>query len=100
MLDHVNGTIHMQARHFVLAMLAAAFAFGAVSAAAVAQSRQDPASVSAKQQAKKSTTRATPVGTKIACPKGGCRLIPANCKVTMEENWDGGPTGNELIDCP
>ncbi|MDO9413079.1 MAG: hypothetical protein Q7T81_10950 [Pseudolabrys sp.] len=40
------------------------------------------------------------VGTKIACPKGGCIRIPANCIVTMEENWDGGPTGNELIACP
>lgn len=89
----------MQTRHLAIAVLTAAFAFGTLSASAVAQSREAPSGVSAKRHAKKPAVRAARTGMKIACPKGGCRLVPASCKVTMEETWEG-PTGYELIDCP
>lgn len=90
----------MLTRHLALALLAATIALG--TAAASAQTRHDNDGVRQQQlQTRKPVARAPrAVGTKIACPKGGCIRIPANCVVTMEENWDGGPTGNELIACP
>lgn len=90
----------MLTRHLILTLLAATLAFG--TAAASAQTRQDPYGVTSKRSHAKHSSVRPPraVGTKIACPKGGCVRIPANCTVTMEENWDSGPTGNELIACP
>jgi hypothetical protein len=91
----------MQTRPLATALLAVSIALGTVAVPAYAQTRQDQDGIQVKRQhSKKPTARSTTgVGTKIACPKGGCRLIPANCGVTMEETWEG-PTGNELIACP
>jgi hypothetical protein len=84
----------MLTRHFALALLAATFAFA--STAAPAQTRDG---IGIKRHAKKPAVRAPYIGTKIACSKGGCRSVPANCKVTMEETWEG-PTGYEIVACP
>jgi hypothetical protein len=37
---------------------------------------------------------------RIACPRGGCRPVPAGCGVTSERDLDGNPTGFEIIVCP
>ncbi len=91
----------MKRKYLLLPLAAAAIALVSLAITAPAQSRDDTAATSAKRhQGKKPAVRRTPIGTKIACPKGGCRSIPANCTVTMEITPEGAPTGNELIDCP
>jgi hypothetical protein len=91
----------MKIKYFLLPLAAIAIAFVSLPATVLAQSHDDKPAISAKRHyAKKTAVRGTPIGTKIACPKGGCRSIPANCAVTMEMTPDGAPTGNELIDCP
>jgi hypothetical protein len=91
----------MKRKYFLLPLAAAAVALVSLPIAAPAQSRDDTAAISTKRhQTKKPAVHRMPVGTKIACPKGGCRSIPASCTVTMEITPEGAPTGNELIDCP
>jgi hypothetical protein len=91
----------MMIKYFLLPLAAIAIALVNLPTTAPAQSHKDKPAVSAKRHhAKKLAVRGTPIGTKIACPKGGCRTIPANCTVTMEITPEGSPTGNELIDCP
>lgn len=88
-------------KYLTLTLAAVAIALVSLPTTAPAQSREDTAAISAKRHhVKKTAVRRAPIGTKIACPKGGCRSIPANCTVTMEITPEGAPTGNELIDCP
>jgi hypothetical protein len=89
----------MRPKYFLLPLAALAIALAGLTVAPAHS--QDAKPVSAKRHhAKKPAVRPPTSGTKIACPKGGCRSIPANCIVTMEITPEGSPTGNELIDCP
>jgi hypothetical protein len=36
----------------------------------------------------------------IACPRGGCRPVPAGCGAVAERDLEGNPTGYEIIVCP
>jgi hypothetical protein len=87
----------MQQRRFAIAALAAAFTVATLLAPAMAQTQERTAS--AKRHADRPAVRTPSTGTKIVCSKTGCRAVPANCKVTMEQTWEG-PTGYEIVDCP
>ena len=58
---------------------------------AVAQATQPPA------PRKK---RALEPGVQIACTRVGCNPIPKGCHIEKEFNWDGLPTGYDLVVCP
>lgn len=38
--------------------------------------------------------------TLIACTRSGCQPIPPGCRIEIERNWDGLPTGFDAIICP
>jgi hypothetical protein len=39
-------------------------------------------------------------GTQIACTRTGCRPIPRGCRIEIERDWDGLPTGFDEVICP
>jgi len=39
-------------------------------------------------------------GTQIACTRVGCHPIPRGCRIEIERNWDGLPTGYDAVICP
>ena len=39
-------------------------------------------------------------GIQIACTRAGCQPIPRGCVIEIERNWDGLPTGYDLVVCP
>ena len=90
----------MPTRHLVIALTAAAFACGTLTAPASAQVRQDPPQAGVKKpQAKKRIVRRSAAGGQIACTPFGCHRIPRNCYPTQGYNWDGIPTGYDVVVC-
>ena len=89
----------MPTRHLVIAVTVAAFAGSALTAPASAQARQDAPHVSVKKpQAKKRIVRRS-TDHQIACTPFGCHPIPRNCYPTQGYDWDGIPTGFDVVVC-
>lgn len=89
----------MPTRHLVIALTAAAFALSSLTAPASAQARPDaPQAGVKKPQAKKRVVRRSS-GQQIACTPFGCHPIPRNCYPTQGYNWDGIPTGFDVVVC-
>ncbi len=91
----------MPTRHLIIALTAAAFAFSALTAPASAQARPDvPQAGVKKPQAKKRVVRrSAAAGGQIACTPLGCHRIPRNCYPTQGYDWDGMPTGYDVVVC-
>lgn len=100
----------MPTRHLVIAMIATAFALGALSSPAVAQTPPGapPAGVEKPQVEKvrskkpriKPRAVRRPAGGQIACTQYGCHRIPAGCHPTQGFLWNGMPSGYDVIICP
>jgi hypothetical protein len=48
---------------------------------------------------KKSTSARRPETGQIACTISGCQRIPPNCHPETGYNWDGIPTGFDIVVC-
>lgn len=48
---------------------------------------------------KKSTSAKRPQTGQIACTVTGCQRIPPNCRPETGYNWDGIPTGFDIVVC-
>lgn len=59
---------------------------------------QNNFSLSAATKKPASTRQARPPG-QIACTVTGCHPIPPNCHPEMGYNWDGIPTGFDIVVC-
>ncbi len=90
----------MPTRYLVVALIAAAFALTTATAPADAQARSDAprAGVKKPQPKKRLVRRSAPAG-QIACTPFGCHRIPANCHPTQGYDWDGVPTGYDIVVC-
>jgi hypothetical protein len=49
---------------------------------------------------KKSAAVESRVPNQIACTVGGCHPIPPGCRPQTAYNWDGIPTGFDIVVCP
>lgn len=91
----MNGKIIVQ-------ITAAAIALGCLSSGNQAVVRTavaaDTSMLSAA--AKKSTATRQRAPSQIACTELGCHPIPPGCHPQMGYNWDGIPTGFDIVVCP
>jgi|GEM_PF-511333 len=79
-----------------------AVALGSASFAAPAPPQTmkiDAQAVSAASK-KSTTARTHREPGKIACTVAGCHEIPPGCQPQMGYNWDGIPTGFDIVVCP
>ena len=58
---------------------------------------EDPVTISAAS--KKSTSSPRQEAGQIACTVSGCQRIPPNCHPQTGYNWDGIPTGFDVVVC-
>ncbi|MGB8125208.1 MAG: hypothetical protein WCF50_16075, partial [Pseudolabrys sp.] len=49
--------------------------------------------------AKKSTATRRRAPSQVACTELGCHAIPPGCRPQMGYNWDGIPTGFDIVVC-
>ena len=92
----------MQQRHLALTLIAIVFAFVGLSEAAPAQPRHDTASMPAKAKKPPLKRRADVKHRdtrQVACTPFGCQRIPRNCHPEPGFNWDGEPTGFDIVVC-
>jgi len=64
----------------------------------VAQAQTTDASILLSAASKKKPSPTQPAG-QIACTIAGCQRIPPNCHPEMGYNWDGIPTGFDIVVC-
>jgi hypothetical protein len=85
--------------------LSLAFAFAVTlallvpAARAGTQSDRPSSTLSAAKKKHPRGHRAVRHGGQIACTVAGCQRIPPNCHPETEYNWDGIPTGFDMIVC-
>jgi hypothetical protein len=84
----------------VIAGAAIALALAGQTGCAVAQTTEPKFRITLSAAAKKSApaTRARTSG-QIACTIYGCHPIPPGCHPEMGYNWDGIPTGFDIVVC-
>ena len=79
--------------------VAAAMAFAVAAAPAGAQPAGPTTDLSAVKK-HKAPRHPRPQAGQIACTVAGCQRIPANCHPEIGYNWDGIPTGFDIVVCP
>jgi hypothetical protein len=57
-------------------------------------------SASRRKRVKRPRARQYRSPARIACTRAGCGPVPPGCTAAPERNWDGIPTGFEMIVCP
>jgi hypothetical protein len=60
---------------------------------------EDPFRVTISAASKKSTSSRRQEAGQIACTVSGCQRIPPNCHPQTGYNWDGIPTGFDVVVC-
>ena len=64
-----------------------------------ASGSEAPTGISISATSKKSTSARRQETGQIACTVSGCQRIPPNCHPQTGYNWDGIPTGFDIIVC-
>jgi hypothetical protein len=90
----------MPFRHLASLLLIVALAAGLATVPAQAQSETVAQSAAAKKQPAKHRTakRQRPMH-QVACTVFGCHPIPAGCHPETGYDWDGLPTGFDVVVC-
>lgn len=60
---------------------------------------EPPVGVAISAASKKSTSARRQESGQIACTVSGCQRIPPNCHPQTGYNWDGIPTGFDIVVC-
>ncbi len=86
----------------IVYVITAAIAFGCLNLGNQAIARTavaaDTSMLSAAAKKSTATRRAAP--NQIACTELGCHPVPLGCHPQMGYNWDGIPTGFDIVVCP
>lgn len=69
------------------------------SSCIVALGREVPFGIAISAASKKSTSTRRQETGQIACTVSGCQKIPSNCHPETGYNWDGIPTGFDIVVC-
>ena len=77
-----------------------AVALGSASFAAPAPPQTMKIEAVSAPSKKSTTARTRREPGKIACTVAGCHEIPPGCQPQMGYNWDGIPTGFDIVVCP
>ena len=88
----------MKVRALSIIVVATALLIASASGPSRAAGRMDE-SVLVSAASKKSTTSRRREEGQIACTVSGCQRIPPNCHPETEYNWDGIPTGFDMVVC-
>jgi prolyl-tRNA editing enzyme YbaK/EbsC (Cys-tRNA(Pro) deacylase) len=83
----------------VIASMAIALTLGAAERA-TAKTAEAGFGIALSGAKKKSTAVQNRVPNQIACTVGGCHPIPPGCRPETGYNWDGIPTGFDIVVCP
>lgn len=87
----------MTIRHLPSVLIALALVAG--TAPVTAQAQSESAVVSTVAQKKQKKIKRQRVTHQIACTVYGCQRIPPRCHPEQGYNWDGIPTGYDIIVC-
>ena len=74
-------------------------AFSGAACAATSDLPEGPFGITLSAASRKSTTARRPETGQIACTVTGCQRIPPNCHPETGYNWDGIPTGFDIVVC-
>jgi hypothetical protein len=84
---------------FVIASMAIALTIGAAERA-TAKTTKTGFGTALSAAKKKTAAGQNRVPSQIACTVGGCHPIPPGCRPQTGYNWDGIPTGFDIVVCP